>query len=372
MKISPVATNFIKTSSPQKALFKKGLGRTKNSTVLMSTTAASAIAAATLVKPATKDITVEDIKQKFIERNYKKSGDGSLYRKVSPKEKSQIDAKYGSFADAYRYILLKPVTKDDLTEFKEFLDIDKKAGQKMFNENFDQLYLSYSILKRSGAYKNFIETSKKDKNYFELFSNLINANLDENAMKVFTSYKTDSTSSLNFELREKSRNRKHKIPDYIQRKLDGISSYIDTQKISNPVKLYRGEGYQVLNGMKMPNGKTLDLGKMMLDASLSNNKSKINKIKELVADNEISTTQTGFLSTTINKNVSDRFARDQVVWEFETAPDTKGIFIEGLNMFGIYSDEEEVLLQKNSKITLTDIDFNQNNGVWYVKAKVSN
>lgn len=372
MKISPVATNYIKFSTPQKPLFKNGLGSSKSSKVLMSTAAASAVAAATLVKPAKKDITVEDIEQKLIERKYKKSSDGSLFKKVSPKEKAQIEEKYGSFADVYRYTLMKPVTKEDLKEFKDFLDIDKKSGQKMFNENFDQLYISYSILKRSGAYKNFVETSKKDKKYFELFSNIINANLDENAMKVFTSYKTDSTSSMNFELREKSQNRKHKIPEGIQKKLDAISSYIDTQKISKPIKLYRGEGFQVLNGIKMKNGKTLDLGKMMLEASLINDRKKINKIKELVADNEITTIQSGFLSTTMNKNVSDKFARDQVVWEFETEPDTKGIFIEGLNMFGIYADEEEVLLQKNSKITLTDIDFNSDNGVWYIKAKVSN
>ena len=83
------------------------------------------------------------------------------------------------------------------------------------------------------------------------------------------------------------------------------------------------------------------------------------------------------MSTPLDENVADGFAsqyseEDKVIWEFTLKPNTKGIFIEGLNMFGIYADEEEVLLQKNSKITLTDIDFNSDNGVWYIKAKVSN
>ena len=171
------------------------------------------------------------------------------------------------------------------------------------------------------------------------------------------------------------------ISDKTKKVIKTLSEGIDKSTLPENIKLYRIEGKDSLKNVTLSNGKQIDLGKMLKDAELSRNfKKSVNKIREFVMDNEITAHQKGFTSTSIDKSFVETFdtpfasplSRQNVLWTFTTTPNTKGIFVEGLNASEYAGYEQEVLLQKGSKFEINDIFYNWTNGMWEISAKVSN
>ncbi|MBR1754648.1 hypothetical protein IJ732_07425 [bacterium] len=371
MKVNPVINSFSKLIPVAKTEVKNAVSNPiKNHKTMMSAAAASAIAAATMVRPKTKEVSVQDIENKLLENNYIKDNlDDCFVRTLSKKEEKEIDEQFGNLANSYKNLIAKPIYYEDIEEMRDFINLNKKNSQNIINNNFKNFLTLYLILESQKNRIDYHELCEENKNYLSLINNIVNNKLDVDNIQNCYSYKIDTSSNWNYSLRQKAENN-IEIPDYLEPKINKMVSYIDTQNIEKPIKLYRGEGFQVLNNIKLQNGETVNLGNLMRDTG--DNPENESKVKEILLDNEISAVQHGFLSTSMDKSLAKRFARNHILWEFTTEPNTKGLYIEGVNLNGIFSDEKEVLLQKDSKITIQSADYDGSKNSWYIKAKVSN
>ena len=104
----------------------------------------------------------------------------------------------------------------------------------------------------------------------------------------------------------------------------------------------------------------------MENALSSKNENEINKVKEFIQNNELTTIQPSFMSTSSIEKMS---YIDNIMWEFEAEKNAKGIYLEGLNTGNVSSRLSEVLLQKGTKIKIIDAEIVDNK--WKVRAKIS-
>ena len=368
MKIAPIK-NISRTSKFN--IKPLNSGQKQNKAVLekeglMSVALASAISAASLIKPL--KISNKDIEDAFEKNNYKKNEYG-FTREVSDDEKKNIKDKFGSIAENYIALLEAPVYSEDIENMKDFLNIDKKNGRKILKENFNNFVFVYLNLQKQCYMSDYSEKCEDNKNYFQLMKNLAESDFHNDILLDSHSYKLNSAKHWNNYVRDNICHNKE-MPEYLKPMVDNMTSYIEAQKIENPITLYKGSGYDILKHVKLKNGEMINLGKMMQETE--ENPENEQKIKDIIKNNNISVKNAGFLSTSYDKYAAYNFSKNRIFWTFITEPNTKGAFIDGINVNRLYVDEKEVLLQKNSKITLLDAEYNSKNGLWKISARVSN
>lgn len=379
MRIEP-AKFYCRTSNIVKKTAPKAVSSPIKNTGLMSCAAAAAIIAANSVKPIQKEITVSDIELKLKNMGFVKDEyDDLSIPKLSAEQENKINQKYGKSADSikvkYKYAQLE---KEDLTNFKKFIDIDKNIGQKLYNDNFENLTTIFLILKGNRQLKEFISLCDSNKDYFKLLSNIIETPLDKDTMNSISAWKGNSnigiakeaTHALRYNIKNPSKDAEKFIND--------LSCYINKQNVPESIPLYRKEGLEVLKSVKTSNGENINLAKMM--DNVANNPEEFDKFREFILDNEITTTQPCFMATSISKDLVKTFSGVEgpdkkpanVIWNFHVAPNTKGVYIEALNSSGSGFAEKEVLVQKNTQIKIQDVKYNKYKDIWEFDAQISN
>lgn len=317
-----------------------------------------------------KAVTKEDVNNLFIKNGFKKNKNGQFYKKLTALEEQRIDARYGSKSKKIKDYF-NPNGQEIQKEFREFLDIGNNYN--IAKKNFEGMFIAFSNM-----YENMMQYDvtknlfKQRPSYLQLVQNAAQT-LPQNkdVVKSLEYYKGCGYKFINDALSSKLTPR----PDTLSNIKD-ISSYIDTQCIKNPIKLYRGTGYDALDNIKLSNGSKLNLGSIMRDAANKNDTKKINKIREYILDNKVKAHNAGFLSTSLDKDIAKDFAKPTatsesgIIFELTTKPNTKGAYMEALGINNILTAENEVLLQKGSDITIKDCSFV--NGQWIVKGEVSN
>ncbi|MBR1754647.1 hypothetical protein IJ732_07420 [bacterium] len=365
MKISAIKPNINKTFKPVSAPIStsQNTGSMKNAP-LISSAAASAIAAATLVN-AQEEVNEKNILKKLAKIGYKESQYGTYKRNPQPQERLKLyEEIHGRGSDVYLDNVTY-FTKENVKDFENFLNIDPKLGKKMFNKHFENLVNVFCNLK----FNTKLQTVK-DKNIYQMAVNTILNPVDAKTEKYLHQYKgkvyeEGIAKEAQKYLRGNCENPTAEVKDLVNK----VSSYIDTQKIPAGTKLYRGERFYVLQDVKAPDGETINLAEMMKKASESNDNNEIKKVEDFINNKKgLTATQPAFMSTSANSN--NEFERkDWIYWELETEPNTKGLYLESLTT-SFYSFHDEVLLQKGSKIEIENAQYR--NGIWYMKGKVSN
>lgn len=150
-----------------------------------------------------------------------------------------------------------------------------------------------------------------------------------------------------------------------------IQAYINTQVIHSQIKIKRNEGYEVLHSVTLPNGKHLD--EAMQEAlahfnATKGDRTKINEVRKMVLGQVSVAHQEHFMSATIAGPAP--FDSSPVHWDFKVEQGSKGVLLEGVNPSGAHQNETEILLQKDSKITITAIDYK--NGKWQLEGNIKN
>lgn len=330
--------------------------------------AASALAAASLIQP---EVTIKGIENNLLKNGYQKDEQGNLKKSFTPEQTQELNAKWGYPHKNYIKLHEKPFTQSDLQDFKNFVEIGKDKGKNLYNKNFNNLFTVYLIMRNNNMIDTFKKNCAVNKDYYKLLENAVNTNLMDN-LGVVSDYKADCSSELNTYLRLQANDAYYKMDSVAQRDINRLSDFISTQQIPESVKLYRGEGYEVLNNVELSDGRVINLGQMMKEAATYNDENMINEIKELVLDNEITAIQPGFMSASLNENVSDAFAVNRISWELTPEKDAKGSYVDSVNLVNLFSVENEVLLQKNSKIKIDSIDYDSEKCIWKLKGRVSN
>ena len=398
MKIKPI------TSANFKSIVLKPANQKVNEPVkapglLITSTACLGIYNSPVVKHRPKKVSSEEIEKKFIELGYVKDDKGTLTKKLTPEELSDLREKHKPFVYYYQFeyegsyekmehdpyfkifkkIIEKPIKKNRLHNFENFINIDKGIGRRMFEKDFEKLYMLFSILSLNDSIPDLKFICKEDKKNFKIIENLLNADINDKLIHVLLSFKTTGYLSINSALRKKGEIKYYDIESYIQEKINILSSFLDKQILPQNIRLYRGEGYDILENVKLLNGETINLAQIMEDAAKNNNQEEIMQIKNLIKNNKITVIQPSFMSTTSDSGIAEKHLveplineKDGIFWTFELEPDTKGAYVEALNLDRSFSDEKEFLLNKNVKIEIQEADFDEYNKYWVIKAKISN
>ncbi|MBR1753223.1 hypothetical protein IJ732_00150 [bacterium] len=324
-------------------------------------------------KSTDNKISTEEFENLLTENNFKKNKKGGFKKKFSAKEFKDVMKPYGIRNYDYGLDLYEkmcqPLKQQEQENLKDFLE---KGNNKEYSKNnFNKLFMMFSFLTKGKDYKEVKKVLDYNQKCVQVFQNYASNPPNPSSYDALKSYKGNGFAYINDELRSTE-------PSFalyrffINNKIRNISSFIDTQVIKEPISLYRGENITYsLADVKTSDGKTINLAKKMFDAANSCENEEIDKLREFVLDNELSAIQPGFLSTSLSRNTASAFSfsapRDKgCIFEFKTAPNTKGAFADispGL-------DEYEVLLQKGSKIKINDMFYDH--GTWIIQAEVSN
>ncbi len=160
--------------------------------------------------------------------------------------------------------------------------------------------------------------------------------------------------------------RRPKLEKYIK----DVTEYINTTSLEKPIKVYRDDGYFKFKNVTLLDGRNLGNELERLHTNYKNNISNLPEINELIDyikqnKNEYEIIQERFMSTNFVKE--NRFdAQKPIRLEIDIPAGTKGTFIEVYNDQTKKGNEIEYLIQRNSKLIIKDIDWE--NGHWYIKA----
>jgi hypothetical protein len=148
-----------------------------------------------------------------------------------------------------------------------------------------------------------------------------------------------------------------------------IQSYMSKHTIDSNITIRRNEGYEVFKYTILPDGTTLESAmRKAYDLYYSTggypngDKSAIEKLKAIVNSGNFTAHQEHFMSATIAGPAP--FSGKPVHWEMTVQKGSKGTLLEGINVDTGLQSETEILLQKDSDITIVALDFDYINGKW--------
>jgi len=208
---------------------------------------------------------------------------------------------------------------------------------------------------------------------WETLVNIAKNPISETTLDNIENYKGCGYSSINKALEEKH---KHGVdyPSFVADKIKDIQAYLNTQVIHHPITIKRNEGFEVLNSIKLPNGESLgdamESATAQFKASKKTDKTKINEVKKMVLGQVSTAHQEHFMSASIAGPAP--FESKPVHWTLEVQAGSKGVLLEGINLEGGLQNETEILMQKDSKLTIKSIDYNEKQGFWEVHGTLQN
>lgn len=309
---------------------------------------------------------------------YVKTENNGYKKEFTDSEKSEIWSSRDGHQNHKSTLIQKPVTKEEMDGFKEFLELSNGKALKYTDKHLDNLMVGYLNLKRGGIFNKYKENAENNSGYHDLFLNVATKPFNIVDSNYLMDYKMNGYKDLNQFLRLFETGEVESIPEDITKKINIISNYLDTQKVETPVKVYRSESLDVLKNVRKSDGSTFDL-KEMIDGldfykTPQDREKYIQKIKEFVLDNEIVAHYPAFVSTTVDKNMFEGTVPGEhnLHWEIDIPKGTKGVYLEPLNSNNILSKENEFLIQKNTNIIINSIDYDEKEKHWIVSGKILN
>lgn len=316
--------------------------------------------------------SLKNLGKVLLDNGFIKNKKGIFKKELSDTQRENFKSRYGEDAEYVEKIYDKKTNNVDLALFKDFLALGKEKSQNLLKNNFDDLFVIFSTLRRTSNYKIFRNNLEQNPKNFELITNVINNEPNKETIESVNNYKNYNYYDINKALRNLAKNPYTLVDKETENDIKNISAYIDTQNIKEPVKTYRFEGLNVLTNVKLKNGETVDLAEMLKCAKSKKDKLKV---REFVLDNELTAVQDGFLSASLNNMASKEsyfYHKNGIKWNLTTKPNTKGLFIEAVNASRFNAYENEVLFQKGSNITIKDINYNKDLKMWEIDGEVSN
>lgn len=369
MKVAPINFNYVQGKKGVDTSVKKGvISKPVKNAAVMSTAAASALAAASMVN-VQKVPTQQEVEKKLLTAGYVKNNDRNCFDRKNPPEKDlKLYADlYGQGSDIYLSNVMN-LSQDNVKTLVDFLNIDPKRGAKMYHKHFDDMLTMFCNVK----FNNQLD-KLHDKTFYTMITDTIMNMPDEKTIKAFNQYKgkvyeEGLAKTTQMYLRGNSPESKNdkNVQDFIK----NISSYIDTQKVPEGSKIYRGERFYVLDNVKLQDGKDFNLTELMKKAAESKKPEDMQKVKDLIKDKKPTATQPAFMSASLTSE-GEFERKGWIFWELEVEPNTKGVYLDGINT-SFYTFQQELLLQKGSKIKIEDATYDASRDIWHMKGKVSN
>ena len=333
----------------------------------------SVLIGANCLNKSSKNLSDFEVDKLFKNNGFEKKNIG-FKKELSPVENFDLNRKYGDMLSMnIERMYSSPLSVEKYDKFKKFLQWNGCENFEQAKKDFAPSFVTFSVLNRCNGILDYLQKEiESGKHFYEPVNNVVKNYPDCETLASIGSYKGLGFLKMNKALRNNN-SCDIKVAGDIER----ISNYIETQKITKPLKVYRGEGFDVLKEVQYSNGEKCDLATMLVNATKC--PEEMQKIKEFILDNDIQVKQKGFLSTTLNKNVAEDYAdrgimlktTPRLIWELDVKPNSKAVLTEAVNLSGLGMNECELLFQKNSNILIKDMSYDNNYNLWTIKGEVS-
>lgn len=292
--------------------------------------------------------------------------DGIMYKLLSEKERINIKKTCSEpMAFLIKSMKERPLSLSDISKIKELLNLSNGKYIPLFKENVDDFVYFYKTIQDSGYLHKYGKTLMPL--HLDLLTNVVKSKCSLEAQEALNMYKGSSSVKIN-EALTTPRWKKRYLDSNVKSMIDNMSSYIETQVIKEPTKVYRSEGYEVLKSIKCLKGNRLHA--TLAEASKRANNGDfelVNRVINEVKNHKFNIIQKRFMSTSMIEDVN---INNNIKWELEVPAGSKGVALDAINVSGLAVGEHELLLQKGSQINITDIDYKA--GVWHLKGIVNN
>ena len=279
----------------------------------------------------------------------------------------------------------KPETKYQRKEYDE-KDVYKIIGAKNYvNEKNIQLYKDILNTVDDKYYVHFLkhpenlvdlktliermnyDVDKKSKGVLHCIINdkYINEP-DDDEQYAIALYKNDDESKLNKLLT----NQRHKSIPHNSASINALTGFLNKKETTDDMTLYRGDTNLVFANLTDKDG--ISIGRKIFELRRMRGKDAervIHEVESYLKDDKF--TQERFISTTINKSVAEDDFNNGVFWEFHLPKGSQAAFIQDSTDNDTLISEAEILIQRDSLISIKDVKYDKELNTFRIKADVT-
>ena len=265
--------------------------------------------------------------------------------------------------------LSKKLTESDLADIADFMNMHNgkfiniwrgtTAGDNI--PNIEKLALFVRSIKRIDKLKFYKNLSEKE--WENCITGIIKKPRD--VVRALMEYKLDSRK-INNAISDGTNSQE--IKDQIK----AIEKFLNTQSLKNDMTVYRGEGnFGIFGSVVLDEKRNITLKDVLedftekIEAKKCSEKYIENFIDKFLSGKEI--IQNRFMSTAIEPNAIKRYAK-KVKWVINVPKKTKASMIESYNVER--ASEAELLIQKGSKLLITDAKYDFHKNRWKIWAEL--
>ena len=317
--------------------------------------------------PAPKILSEVQVQNLLAKNGFVQNSHGFWQKTLDQVTKDKLYKQYGSYSSTIIHKIEATLSIEDIKKLQTIMNAGNGQFINVWQNDMNNLILLYRNIEDTNifSYLNDMRTGE-----WETLVNIAKNPISEDTLYSIQIYKGSGYSSINHAL-ENMHKKGIPYPANVADDIKKIQAYLNTQVIHSQITIKRNEGYEVLHSVTLPNGKHLDDAMQEAVAHFNATKgdrTKINEVRKMVLGQISVAHQEHFMSATIAGPAP--FASSPVHWDFKVEQGSKGVLLEGVNPSGAHQNETEILLQKDSKITITAIDYK--NGKWQLEGNIKN
>ncbi len=325
-----------------------------------------------------KNYTDDVIKTELEKVGFKKIGD-NYKLDLDSDSLNKLANSYGiGYSTEISNLYLKPLTKTDIQNIRTMLNEASKV-MDVSGVDMQRVVLLYNSIQKgkTNLFKSTNIAQMTPAKWAMVLNIAKGQQISADQLSALMIYKSNS-SSINGGLSTLKDG--GTVSTWVQKQINDIQAYINTQVIPEDIHIGRVEGYYTAN-YKTNNpygclsnstfeGKALD---KVLDDAIAGGTQAIHELEDKLSQNVLYATNERFTSAMVlDGAISKNEGTGKVVWDLTLKKGSKGAFLEGTNFSGGLSTECEILLQANSKFEITGIQWDASIQKWIVSANVTN
>ncbi len=317
--------------------------------------------------PAPKILSEVQVQNLLAKNGFVQNSHGFWQKTLDQATKDKLYNQYGSYSSTIIHKIEASLSIEDIKKLQTIMNAGNGQFINVWQNDMNNLILLYRNIKNTNIFSYLKDMGTGE---WETLVNIAKNPISEDTLESIKVYKGSGYSKINKAL-ENMHKKGIPYPADTADDIKKIQAYINTQVIHSPITIKRNEGYGVLHSVTLPNGKHLD--EAMQEAlahfnATKGDRTKINEVRKMVLGQISVAHQEHFMSASIAGPAP--FESYPVHWTFNVEQGSKGVLLEGVNPSGAHQNETEILLQKDSKITITAIDYK--NGKWQLEGNIKN
>ncbi len=326
-------------------------------------------------QPKNPVLTEQNVTDLLVQNGFQKNASGEYKFKVDAKLMQELESKHGTkHAPTIASLLEKPLGKKDIQRLQIILNGADGKYSQFWQKNVQSLIQIYQSIKDTKIFSNLKDMGEGE---WGTLVNIVQNPPSEGVISALNTYK-GSSSTINTSLTALKKNGTP-LSGTTKQKIEDMQSYIETQALKSKITAKRGEGYDVLQSVTMPDGTKFNLGEQMRNAvsmfkqnGCKPNDPAIEGLKSQYNNMILVAEQERFMSASMAGDIPGGFDGHSLHWNLTAEKGTKAVFLEGANPHSGLKYETEIVFPKDSQIEILGFDFDYNNHKWILYGNVIN